>query len=113
MFYYTKTVGVYFMEWTKDLNSLLAFDKWIMNSSDDLGDFISKAQPNLPVNDSVLLFYTFGKFSHLYKQHRSRNLDEDLALSLHRVLNTVMEEDSTRVLFARMAEAATKGAVGA
>ena len=101
------------MEWTKDINSLIAFDKWITNQSTDLGDFIREVQPHLSPNDTVLLFFTFAKFAHLYTNHRSRNPHEDLALSLHRSMNTLLEEESTRVLFARLAENAAKGAVGA
>ena len=101
------------MEWTKDLPSLIAFDKWITEGSSTLGDFIRKVQPNLGINDSVLLFYTFGKFSHLYANHRKRNPHEDLALSLHRTMNTLMEEESTRTLFAKLAQNAANGAVGA
>ena len=101
------------MEWTKDLPSLIAFDKWITEGSPYLGDFIRKVQPHLDMNDSVLLFYTFGKFSILYTRHRNRNPHEDLALSLHRTMNTLMEEESTRTLFAKLAQNAANGAVGA
>tara|TARA_R100001594_G_scaffold76827_1_gene111459 strand:- start:8522 stop:8800 length:279 start_codon:yes stop_codon:yes gene_type:complete len=90
-----------------------AFDKWITNQSTDLGDFIREVQPHLTPNDTVLLFFTFAKFSHLYTNHRSRNEHEDLSLSLHRTMNTLMEEESTRVLFARLAQNAANGVVGA
>jgi hypothetical protein len=100
------------MEWTKDIASLIAFDKWITEGSNNLGDFIRQVQPNLGLNDSVLLFYTFGKFSHLYTNHRNRNPHEDLALSLHRTMNTLMEEESTRSLFAKLAQNAANSAVG-
>jgi hypothetical protein len=101
------------MEWTKDAASLRAFDSWITEGNANLGDFISKVQSHLSPNDSVLLFFTFGKFSHLYSQHRKHNPTEDLGLSIHRTMNTLMEEESTRILFARLAQNAANGAVGA
>jgi len=99
------------MEWTKDIHTLLAFDTWIVNQSHDLSEFMGHIMPQLDKNDSVLLFMTFGKFSHMYERHRKANPTEDLALSLHRVMNTLMEEETTRILFARLAQNAANGVV--
>tara|TARA_R110002012_G_scaffold9265_2_gene42763 strand:- start:209 stop:517 length:309 start_codon:yes stop_codon:yes gene_type:complete len=102
------------MEWTKDPDTLNAFHEWITNQSGLVGKFVEKLHPQIKgPNDSVLLFYTFAKFSHLYTLHTNAHFDEDRALSIHRVMNTLMEEESTRILFQRLAQAATNGAVGA
>jgi hypothetical protein len=90
------------MKWADKPAVMLEFDKWITNQSNDLGDFLKELLPHIPKNDTTLLFVTFAKFSHLYTVHRSMNPNEDLTLSFHRVINTLMEEESTRQLFARM-----------
>lgn len=100
------------MEWTDNPQVMRAFDLWITNGNGCLGDFVREIMPHIPKNDTTMLFVTFAKFSHLYTDHRNRNPHEELALSFHRSLNTLMEEESTRNLFSRMAQAATNAAVG-
>ena len=99
------------MEWTKDTQTLIAFDRWITNQTDDLSNFMKHLLPKIDRNDSVLLFMTFAKYSHMYSSHRKHNPEEDLGLSLHRVMNTLMEEESTRILFSRLAQNAANGVV--
>ncbi len=100
------------MKWTDEPQVMRAFDLWITNGNGCLGDFVREIMPYIPKNDTTMLFVTFAKFSHLYTDHRNRNPHEELALSFHRSLNTLMEEESTRNLFSRMAQAATNAAVG-
>ena len=100
------------MEWTDKPEVMRAFDKWITNANGNLGEFVREIVPHVPKNDTTMLFVTFAKFSHLYTDHRNRNPHEELALSMHRVMNTLMEEESTRNMFARMAQAAANAAVG-
>lgn len=100
------------MKWTNDPDIMRAFTLWICEGNNNLGDFVSEISSTLGRDDASALFVTFAKFSHLYSNHRSRNPTEDMTLSFHRTMNTLLEEESTRNLFARMAGAAANKTVG-
>ncbi len=100
------------MKWTDDISIMRAFDNWITHGNGNLGEFVREIIPSIPKNDSTMLFVTFAKFSHLYTDHRNRNPHEEMSLSFHRTLNTLMEEESTRNLFSRMSQTAANKAVG-
>ena len=101
------------MKWTNDPSIMRAFTEWICEGNQYLSNFMREIAPTLGRDDTSALFVTFAKFSHLYTDHRNRNPTEDMTLSMHRVMNTLMEEESTRNMFARMAGAAANQTVGA
>tara|TARA_Y100000004_G_scaffold192507_1_gene253187 strand:+ start:680 stop:988 length:309 start_codon:yes stop_codon:yes gene_type:complete len=100
------------MEWTNDPEIMRAFTQWISEGNANLSEFVRKIRPRLGQDDTSGLFITFAKFSHLYTDHRNRNPHEDMTLSIHRVMNTLMQEKSVKDLFARMAQNAANAAVG-
>jgi hypothetical protein len=100
------------MKWTNDAKIMIAFDAWMESQNETLRDFLKEIEMYLPRNDTSMLLVTFAKFNWLYNQHRAQYFDEDLTLSFHRVLNTVMGDEQTRAMFGRMATMAAGKVVG-